>query len=83
IRVRSPFIGGGFGSKLFLRSDAVLATLGARATQRPVKVMLPRPFIPNNTTHRPATIQRVRIGAHNDGRITAIAHESWSGNLPG
>ncbi|EPE7165667.1 aldehyde oxidoreductase molybdenum-binding subunit PaoC [Cronobacter sakazakii] len=83
IRVRSPFIGGGFGSKLFLRSDAVLATLGARATQRPVKVMLPRPFIPNNTTHRPATIQRVRIGARNDGRITAIAHESWSGNLPG
>ncbi|ELQ5981809.1 xanthine dehydrogenase family protein molybdopterin-binding subunit [Cronobacter sakazakii] len=83
IRVRSPFIGGGFGSKLFLRSDAVLAALGARATQRPVKVMLPRPFIPNNTTHRPATIQRVRIGAHSDGRITAIAHESWSGNLPG
>lgn len=48
-----------------------------------MKVMLPRPFIPNNTTHRPATIQRVRIGAHNDGHITAIAHESWSGNLQG
>ncbi|ELY3983519.1 xanthine dehydrogenase family protein molybdopterin-binding subunit [Cronobacter muytjensii] len=83
IRVRSPYIGGGFGSKLFLRSDAVLAALGARAVQRPVKVMLPRPFIPNNTTHRPATIQRVRLGARKDGRITAIAHESWSGNLPG
>ncbi|ELY4437910.1 aldehyde oxidoreductase molybdenum-binding subunit PaoC [Cronobacter dublinensis] len=83
IRVRSPYIGGGFGSKLFLRSDAVLAALGARAVQRPVKVMLPRPFIPNNTTHRPATIQRVRLGARRDGRLTAIAHESWSGNLPG
>ncbi|EOU9560158.1 aldehyde oxidoreductase molybdenum-binding subunit PaoC [Cronobacter dublinensis] len=83
IRVRSPYIGGGFGSKLFLRSDAVLASLGARAVQRPVKVMLPRPFIPNNTTHRPATIQRVRLGARRDGRLTAIAHESWSGNLPG
>ncbi len=83
IRVRSPYIGGGFGSKLFLRSDAVLAALGARAAQRPVKVMLPRPFIPNNTTHRPATIQRVRLGARRDGRLTAIAHESWSGNLPG
>ncbi|WP_436893884.1 aldehyde oxidoreductase molybdenum-binding subunit PaoC [Siccibacter turicensis] len=83
IRVRSPFIGGGFGSKLFLRSDALLAALGARAVQRPVKVMLPRPFIPNNTTHRPATIQRVRIGAETSGRITAIAHHSWSGNLPG
>ena len=83
VRVRSPYIGGGFGSKLFLRSDALLAALGARAAKRPVKVMLPRPFIPNNTTHRPATNQRVRIGAEESGRITAIAHESWSGNLPG
>ncbi|UYU31990.1 aldehyde oxidoreductase molybdenum-binding subunit PaoC [Siccibacter colletis] len=83
IRVRSPFIGGGFGSKLFLRSDAVLAALGARAAKRPVKVMLPRPFIPNNTTHRPATVQHVRIGTDETGRITAILHHSWSGNLPG
>ena len=50
---------------------------------RPVKVALQRPLIFNNTTHRPATIQRIRIGAAPDGKITAIAHESWSGNLPG
>lgn len=37
----------------------------------------------NNTTHRPATIQRVRIAAGQDGRITAIGHESWSGDQPG
>jgi len=37
----------------------------------------------NNTTHRPATIQRIRIGTTKDGHITAIAHESWSGDLPG
>jgi xanthine dehydrogenase YagR molybdenum-binding subunit len=36
----------------------------------------------NNTTHRSATIQRIRIGATRDGKITAIGHESWSGNLP-
>jgi CO/xanthine dehydrogenase Mo-binding subunit len=30
-----------------------------------------------------ATIQRIRIGASRDGRITAIGHESWSGNLAG
>src|SRR5207253_1456390 len=30
-----------------------------------------------------ATIQRIRIGATRDGKITAIGHESWSGNLPG
>lgn len=83
VRVISPYIGGGFGGKLFLRSDAVLAALAARAANRPVKVMLPRPLIPNNTTHRPATIQHIRIGTDEKGRITAIAHESWSGNLPG
>jgi xanthine dehydrogenase YagR molybdenum-binding subunit len=83
VRLVSPFIGGGFGGKLFLRADALLAALGARAAQRPVKVALPRPLIINNTTHRPATIQRIRIGAAKDGKISAIAHESWSANLPG
>jgi xanthine dehydrogenase YagR molybdenum-binding subunit len=83
VRLISPFIGGGFGGKLWVRADAVLAALGARAVGRPVKVALPRPLIINNTTHRPATIQRIRIGATRDGKITAIGHESWSGDLPG
>lgn len=83
VRLMSPFIGGGFGGKLFLRADALLAALASRTVGRPVKVALPRPMVPNNTTHRPATIQRIRIGAEPDGRITAIAHESWSGDLPG
>jgi len=83
IHLMSPFIGGGFGGKLFLRADAVLAAFAAKETKRPVKVALPRPFIMNNTTHRPATIQRIRIGADRDGKITAIGHESWSGDQPG
>ncbi|MBY5332849.1 xanthine dehydrogenase family protein molybdopterin-binding subunit [Rhizobium leguminosarum] len=83
VHLMSPFIGGGFGGKLFLRADAVLAAFGAKAVGRPVKVALPRPLMPNNTTHRPATIQRIRIGTERDGKITAIAHESWSGDLPG
>lgn len=82
VRLISPYIGGGFGGKLFVRADAVLAALGARAAGRPVKVALPRPLIINNTTHRPATIQRIRLGAGRDGRLTAISHESWSGDLP-
>src|SRR5436190_20041122 len=83
VRLISPFIGGGFGGKLFLRADALLAALGARAARRPVKVALQRPLMFNNTTHRPATIQRIRIGVTRDGKITAIGHESWSGDLPG
>ena len=82
VRVDSPYVGGGFGGKLFVRSDAVLAALAAKAARRPVKVALTRPLIANNTTHRPATIQRVRLGATKDAIITAIAHESTSGNLP-
>ncbi|MCC4619084.1 xanthine dehydrogenase family protein molybdopterin-binding subunit [Xanthomonas cassavae CFBP 4642] len=82
VRIMSPYVGGGFGSKLFLRADAVLASLAAREVGRPVKVMLPRPLIANNTTHRPATIQRIRLGAGRDGKLTAIAHETWSGDLP-
>ncbi len=83
VRIVSPYIGGGFGGKLFVRAEAVLAALGARAAQRPVKVTLARPQMMNNTTHRPATIQRLRIGATRAGKITAIGHESWSGDLEG
>ena len=83
VRLISPYIGGGFGGKLFVRADAILAALGARAAGRPVKLALARHQVFNNTTHRPATIQRIRIGTGRDGRITAIGHESWSGNLDG
>ena len=83
VHLMSPYIGGGFGSKLFLRADALLAALGARVAKRPVKVALQRPLMANNTTHRPATIQRIRLGATRQGKLTAIGHESWSGNLVG
>jgi len=83
VRLDSPYVGGGFGGKLFLRADAVMAALGARQAGRPVKVAMARPMMPNNSTHRPATIQHIRIGCDKDGTITAIAHESGSGDLPG
>jgi len=82
VRLVSPFIGGGFGGKLWVRADALLAALGARAAGRPVKVALQRPLMINNTTHRPATLQRIRLGAGRDGKITAVGHECWSGDLP-
>jgi xanthine dehydrogenase YagR molybdenum-binding subunit len=83
VRVVAPFVGGGFGAKLRIQSDVVLAALGSRAVGRPVKLALMRPQVMNNTTHRAATIQRIRIGADRDGRIQAIGHETWSGNQPG
>ena len=83
VRVLSPYIGGGFGGKLWVRADALLAALAARAVGRPVKVALPRPLMMNNTPHRPATIQRMRLGATADGKLTAFGHEGWSGDLQG
>jgi len=82
VRIDSPYIGGGFGGKLFLRADAIMAALGAKAAGRPVKIAMQRPLMMNNATHRPATIQRIRLGCTRDGKITAIAHESASGDQP-
>ena len=81
VRIVSPYIGGGFGGKGSILCDAVLAALAAKQLGRPVKVTLQRALMFNNTTHRAATIQRIRIGANRAGKITAIGHESWSGNL--
>ncbi|WP_084396498.1 aldehyde oxidoreductase molybdenum-binding subunit PaoC [Henriciella aquimarina] len=83
ISLESPYIGGGFGAKLWVCSDAVLAAVGSRAAGRPVKLAMPRPFVANNTTHRSATIQRIKIGAAEDGKITAISHEAASHTLLG
>ncbi len=83
IRLLSPFIGGGFGGKGTTQSDLALAAIAARVVGRPVKLVLQRPLMFNNTIHRPRTIQRVRLGAGKDGRLVAIGHDSWSGNLAG
>ena len=83
IRLHSAFIGGGFGGKGSTQCDLALAALSARIAGRPVKVVLQRPIMFNSTIHRPKTIQRVRLGADANGRLQAIGHDSWSGNLPG
>jgi xanthine dehydrogenase YagR molybdenum-binding subunit len=83
VRVVAHYIGGGFGSKLKVFGDAILAALAARALQRPVKIALTRQQIFNHTTHRTATIQRLRLGAEKTGKLTAIAHETFVSNLPG
>ncbi len=82
VRLVSRFIGGGFGSKLWVNADAILAALGSKAVGKPVKVALTRQQIFHVTTHRSNTIQRIRIGTTPDGRITAIGHDVLSGNIP-
>lgn len=81
VRLISPYIGGGFGSKLWVNADAILAAIAARQLNRPVKTALTRQQIFHVTTHRSDTIQRIRLGTDRDGRILAIGHDVFSGNL--
>lgn len=76
VTVDAPFIGSGFGSKLFLWPHSVAASAAARMTGRPVKLEVPRAYMFTTTGHRPETRQRVRLSAGADGKITSIRHES-------
>jgi xanthine dehydrogenase YagR molybdenum-binding subunit len=77
IVVDSAYVGGGFGSKIGLHAEAVLASLAARTLGEPVKVMLTRRQIFGLVGHRPASISRIRLAATRDGRLTGLAHEAW------
>jgi xanthine dehydrogenase YagR molybdenum-binding subunit len=77
VHLISRYIGGGFGSKLPINAEIVLASLAARVLGRPVKVAQTRQQMFSNTGHRPAFRQRIRLGADRNGRLTAIAHEVW------
>ncbi len=82
VRLVSHYIGGGFGAKLWVNADAILAAIAARQLNRPVKTALTRQQIFHVTTHRSDTIQRIRMGTDQNGRILAIGHDVFSGNLP-
>jgi xanthine dehydrogenase YagR molybdenum-binding subunit len=82
VQLISPFIGGGFGGKLWVNADAILAAIASRQLKRPVKIALTRQQVFHVTTHRSDTIQRLRLGTDHDGKILAIGHDVFSGNLP-
>src|SRR5467141_1224169 len=82
VRLVSPFIGGGFGGKLWVNADAILTAIASRQLKRPVKTALTRQQIFHVTTHRSDTIQQLRLGADRNGRILAVGHDVFSGNLP-
>ncbi len=75
VRVISPYIGGGFGSKLIPHADAILAAIAARDLQRPVKIAFTRQQMFANAGHRPATEQRIRLAADGEGKLTALVHD--------
>ena len=76
IHIRSPFLGGGFGSKGLMTGPQVLGILAAKFVGRPVKLVLRREQMYGPVGHRPLTRQTVRIGVDSDGALTAIAHHT-------
>src|ERR1700694_534038 len=68
VRLISPFIGGGFGGKLWVNADAILAAIASQQLKRPVKTALTRQQIFHVTTHRSDTIQRLCRGIYRRGR---------------
>jgi xanthine dehydrogenase YagR molybdenum-binding subunit len=75
LRVMSPYVGGAFGSGLRPQYQVVLAVCGALALKRSVRVVLRRQQM-YGLGHRPATIERLALGAASDGTIDSIAHEA-------
>ncbi len=75
VRVISPYVGGGFGSKAVVQPHAALAAMAARAVGRPVKLVLLRPQTFTAAGGRPATRQRVALGAGPDGTLQSLVYE--------
>jgi len=83
IRMLSPYVGGGFGSKLGISPEAVSAAIAAKEIGQPVCVALSRPQVFETTMRRSETRQHVRLACGEDGVLTGIGHECLVSNLPG
>ncbi len=76
IHIRSPFLGGGFGSKGMISGPQVLGVMAARMVGRPVKLVLRREQMFGPVGHRAPTRQSFHVGADSDGRLTALDHRT-------
>ena len=76
IHIRSPFLGGGFGSKGMISGPQVLGVMAARMVGKPVKLVLRREQMFGPVGHRAPTRQTLRIGTDTDGKLTALDHRT-------
>ena len=76
VEVRAPFIGSGFGGKLWMWPHSVAASAAAKVVGRPVQLVVPRAQMFTTVGHRPETRQRMRLAADAQGKLTSLRHES-------
>lgn len=82
VRILSPYVGGGFGSKLGIAPEAVAAAIAAKKLGVPVAVGMSRQQVFETTMRRSETEQHIRLAADREGRLTGIGHEALVSNLP-
>lgn len=82
VRLVSPYVGGGFGSKLGISPESAAASVAAITLKRPVRVVLLRQQVFQCIMRRSETRQRLRLAAGAEGRLTGFGHEAWVSNLP-
>jgi xanthine dehydrogenase YagR molybdenum-binding subunit len=75
IEVISLFIGSGFGCKLFPWPHSWMAAMAAKKLNRPVQFAIPRSLMFCDVGHRPVVEQHIRIGATQDGKLTALIND--------
>ncbi len=75
IRVVAADVGGGFGLKLGLYPEDLLAALHAMALGRPVKWIEDRLEFFRTSTHAREAVHDMRIGAEANGRFVAITNQ--------
>jgi xanthine dehydrogenase YagR molybdenum-binding subunit len=78
VRVITPHIGGGFGSKGGAWGHVLIAAMAARVVNRPVKLALTRQDMFNSVGLRQRNRQRLRLAASKDGKLTALAHDTMT-----
>ena len=83
IRLVSRFVGGGFGSKLGVSEDVVVAAIAAKQLGRPVRVVMSRQQVFQCIMRRSETTQRLRLAADEDGKLIGFGHQALVSNLPG
>jgi CO/xanthine dehydrogenase Mo-binding subunit len=75
VRIKVPYLGGGYGGKLYIKMEA-LATAMSMLARRPVKVALTMEEQFYTITKHPATL-RIKSGLDQEGRIVARKCEVW------
>ncbi len=80
IRVISPYVGGGFGSKAGVSMEALAVAIATKVKGRPVKLLLTREEEFYTAFVRQGLVAHFKMGCDKDGRLVAMENRFyWDG----